>query len=360
MLSIVVHSGSGLDDYTLHLANALSAFARVGYSIDAKQKDRFGSGLNSNVTPIVFNRPRMRQMSGFREMHKLSRAIRQFRPDLLHLQGDGLWESVLLRMVGSLPVVNTIHDPIKHIDQRNYLNNTLMLDAIRRARAWVVHSEGLKQIFSKQNHVNPNYILVHPHGILNYYSRLIPEKVQRDKYILFFGELRFNKGYDILLRAFDLIKDRIPGWKIVVAGRGQVNKSMRVLMGCLGDRLIYHNRFVGDDEVGDLFSRAGIVVLPYRHGSQSGVLAIAAAFGCPVVATSVGSMPEIMENRKQVLFVEPESETSLAAGILSLAQDSELRIEIGKNLEQRANTEWSWEAIASLTIKLYERVLSPI
>ncbi len=357
MLSVVVHPAPSFDDYTFHFVNALSAYARVGYVIDRAQFDRFGSALSRAVTPIPFRRPRRRDPQGLWEMRRVSRAVRQFQPDVFHLQNFGLWESVLLRMIGGTTVINTVHDPILHIDYRNILNEALTRDAIHRAKGWVVHSPHLKQVFLKQYPLDPERVLIHPLGVHDYYCRFAPAGVAREKTILFFGELRVNKGFDLLLHAFHSIKDRLDGWKLVIAGRGRIAPDLETLMHELGDQLVYQNRYVPDAEVADLFSRAGIVALPYRHGSQSAVLGIAAAFGCPVLATAAGNMAEIMEDGKHAYFVEADSEPSLAQGLLHLAKQDELRKLLGENLKEYAKAQWSWEEIARKTIDFYHKIL---
>jgi glycosyltransferase involved in cell wall biosynthesis len=358
MFSVIVFPAPGLDDYTFHFVNALSAFARVGYIIDAKQRDRFGNALSSAITPIVFHRPRRRHLWGAGEMYKLSRAIKHFHPDIFHLQGDGLWESVLLRLLGDIPVINTVHDPVKHIDYQNILNNTFLQDAIRRAKGWVVHSEGLKRILIREYRLNSDRVLVHPLGIHDYYCRFSTDvNSPREKYILFFGEPRFNKGFDLLLKAFSSIKDRIDDWKIVAAGKGNFISGIEKYIDPPGSRIFFENRYITDTEVATLFSRAGIVALPYRHASQSGVLGIAAAFGCPVLATPVGNMSEIMEHGKNVFFVKPNDEQSLAEGLITMAQSEGLRARLGNNLKGLASSQWSWDDIARVSVDFYSRML---
>ena len=137
MISVLLHAGPGLDDYTLHLANALSESARVGYSISRSMLERYGDALDSRVTPLEYERPRRRHLWGFAEMSRLGRRIREFKPDIVHTQNDGMWESLLMGMLGELPVINTVHDPIKHVDHRNPFDLTFQRIGIRRACGWV-------------------------------------------------------------------------------------------------------------------------------------------------------------------------------------------------------------------------------
>ncbi len=358
MPSVFIHTAPGFEDYTFHLVNALADLTRVGYLIDVRQKERFGEALHHAIITVPFHRPRRRHVWGVWEMFRASRAIKQFNPDIFHLQGNGLWENLLLRMLGKLPVVNTVHDPILHIDYRNFLNSTFLTDAVQKADGWVVHSEGLKQVLLSQFSVNADRILVHPLGIHDYYCRFAPPNVPREKSILFFGEPRINKGFDLLIKAFANIRDDLKDWKLILAGKGSISPELVATIHRLGDQVIFQNRHMTDAEVAALFSRAGIVALPYRHGSQSGVLGIAAAFGCPVLATPVGNMAEIMQDGKHAYFVEPDSERSLVQGLLRLANHGALRRELGTRLKELANSHWAWKDIARQTVEFYTTILS--
>jgi len=378
MLSVVLYSvKGGIETYTLQLANALCKYANVAYAIDIQKKKDLVNFIDDKVTLINYRRPRVRDPRGAVEMYRLSKKIKKFNADIFHLQSDGIWECVLLRYLNGMTIVNTVHDPIKHIDQRNFLNNWTMKDAIQRSVGWVVHSEGLRSLFMEKNYVNGDKILVHPHGVYDYYVNYTKPRINRDKYILFFGAIRTNKGLDLLLKAFDKLKHKAPEWRVVVAGRGQLRKKIDlfsrkkyqttidtgniedVTQYCeqIGDRIELHNQYIPDPEASELFANAGIVVLPYRHGSQSGVLAIAAAFGCPVLATMVGSIPEILTDKKNALLVEPENPSALFKGLSSLTNNSNLRESLGANLYKLAYDKWSWEKIAQKTLKFYKKLI---
>jgi glycosyltransferase involved in cell wall biosynthesis len=353
-IAIIVHTAPGLDDYTLHFVNALSTFARVGYVIDAYQRERYGNALSDTIIPILFHRPRRRHLWGFWEMDRVARAIRHFQPDIVHVQGYGLWESVLVRMLQGRRIVNTVHDPVNHMDYQTPLNNFLLRDMIDHAQAWVVHSEGLKQLLLENHPVAEKQVFVHPLGVYEYYTRFATANNSRQQYILFFGEPRLNKGFDLILRVFASIKDKMPGWRLVIAGMGKTPPGTETLIESLEGHIIRKSGFVPDAEVAQLFAQAGIVAMPYRHGSQSSILAIAAAFGCPVLATPVGNLPEILEDGKQAFFVRPGDEEDLARGLLALAHDSALRAFLGNNLKERAYSTWSWKEAAKSLVQFYE------
>lgn len=379
MLSVAFYSmKGGVETYTLQLANAMAPFARVAYAIDRETKEQFGDSIDRRVTLLEYRRPRLREISGFSEMRKLARRIKQFGPNIFHLQGDGLWESYLLRnLCNTMSVVNTVHDPVKHIDQRTFVNNWTMKDAIGRSSGWVVHSPTLKKIFLEKNPVEEARVLVHPHGVYDYYLKYAEPSKAREKYILFFGALRHNKGPDLLLKAFSAIQDRIPDWRIIFAGRAPLEKKrfpffllnsgsaakqqniceLLLSSSKVSDRVEFRNRFIDDREASTLFSKAGVVVLPYRHGSQSGVLALAAAFGCPVVATKVGNIPEVLVDGQHALLVEPEDVAALSEALATMLVNKEQRETLGGNLNRRAVNEWAWGNIAEKTMNFYQGII---
>ncbi|MFM8409025.1 MAG: glycosyltransferase, partial [Alphaproteobacteria bacterium] len=62
----------------------------------------------------------------------------------------------------------------------------------------------------------------------------------------------------------------------------------------------------------DLFAASDVVVLPYRDGTQSGVVPLAWAHGRPVVTTAVGGLPEAVDDGATGLLVPPGDARALA------------------------------------------------
>ncbi|MBL7994358.1 glycosyltransferase [bacterium] len=140
----------------------------------------------------------------------------------------------------------------------------------------------------------------------------------KDKVILFFGYVRKYKGLDLLLRAFPDVLRSIPDAKLLIVGEFydepqaylSLVEELR-LESCV--KII--NRFVPNEEVGRFYSAADVVVLPYRTGTQSGILNI--AYGCerPVIVTNVGGLAESVEHGLTGLVVEPNSSQAISNGI---------------------------------------------
>jgi glycosyltransferase involved in cell wall biosynthesis len=150
------------------------------------------------------------------------------------------------------------------------------------------------------------------------------------KIILFVGNLIKEKGCFELIQSFsDLVRTN-EQYKLVLIGGGPIRAELEVLVTKL--HLSSSVTFVGKvlhDALPDWFGSADIFCLPsYREGIPNVVME-ALASGVPVVATSVGGIPEIVDSDCGVL-VDAHSVTDLTAG-----------------LQKAIERKWNSEAIAT-------------
>jgi glycosyltransferase involved in cell wall biosynthesis len=126
--------------------------------------------------------------------------------------------------------------------------------------------------------------------------------------MLFAGQLRADKGPDLLVRAGALSEERL-----VPAFVGEDHGALgpvRRLAADLDVPLRVSEGYHPIDEFLAALCAADVVVCPYRLSSQSGVLAVAAALGLRTVATDVGGLPELAN-----VVVPPEDPGALARGV---------------------------------------------
>jgi glycosyltransferase involved in cell wall biosynthesis len=176
------------------------------------------------------------------------------------------------------------------------------------------------------------------------------------KRILFFGRIWAYKGLEYLIRAEPLITAQVPDARIVIAGRGEDFARYRRMM-IHPDKFIVHNEYIADDMLIRLFREASIVVLPYIDGTISGVVPIACTFGKPVVATTVGILPEMVDDGGTGLLVPPRDEGALAQAIVRLLSDGRLRDELGRNAKRKVEATFSPAAVARQTLRVYARAI---
>jgi glycosyltransferase involved in cell wall biosynthesis len=174
--------------------------------------------------------------------------------------------------------------------------------------------------------------------------------------VLFFGRIRAYKGLAHLIEAADLVAEKVPDVKFLIAGSGDHLEEYAALTEH-SERFIVRQGFVPMDAVGELFQRAAVVALPYIDASQSGVVPLAYVFGKPVVTTRVGSIPEVVDDGQTGYLIEPRDSAQLAEALIKLLTDPVLRHQMGQNALRKVHTELSWERIAEKTLQVYARAM---
>jgi glycosyltransferase involved in cell wall biosynthesis len=130
---------------------------------------------------------------------------------------------------------------------------------------------------------------------------------------LCFGHVRPYKGLDIALRAWRLLETEVT---LVVAGEAwwKGEEEYRALaQGLPNVRLDF--RFIPDAEIANYFAATDVVLAPYRVEAQSGVALTSFYFARPVVASTVGGLPEIIEEGVNGLLIPPEDPVALAKAV---------------------------------------------
>lgn len=150
------------------------------------------------------------------------------------------------------------------------------------------------------------------------------------------ANLRPEKGYDILLEAARAIADRGLPIRFAAVGRGPLSSALRArhVELALGDR--FH--FLGQrDDVLELLAGADAFVLASRHEGLPVALMEATSVGLPIVASSVGGVPQVLENEVDALLVPPGDATALAGAIERLASDPQLRARLARNVRRKSS-----------------------
>ena len=112
-------------------------------------------------------------------------------------------------------------------------------------------------------------------------------------YVLAYGRHTYKKGFDLLLKAFAVLAERLPHMDLILAGDGEQSQELAALREALGlrDRVILYGR-ANPEEVIQLLNGCRLVVIPSREEPFGIVAMEAIASGRPVVATRAGGLPE--------------------------------------------------------------------
>ncbi|MCD6024346.1 MAG: glycosyltransferase [Fibrobacteria bacterium] len=265
---------------------------------------------------------RRKVAANLRRIFALRRALRAARPDAVVSFMDATNVRVLVAAWGTgIPVFVSertnakVHPLAPHW---KFLRRLLY----PRARAVVVPNEGCASYFRSwlpQVRVIPNPVPDVPPA----------PAVLRVPSILAVGRLARLKGYDLLVRAFADIHERLPGWTVTIAGEGEARAELEALIARRGLQQKVHLKGATRDP-GQAMREASVFVLPSRVEGFPNALCEAMAHGMAVVATDCEAGPrEILTDGVDGILVPVEDVGALAAALLRLAREPETRARMG-------------------------------
>ncbi|MHB0858709.1 MAG: glycosyltransferase family 4 protein [Anaerolineae bacterium] len=310
--------------------------------------------LDPAVELVAFQKPRLRQaVAQVRTIMTIVKQVADFAPDVVHIQQGHLWLNMVLPLLNRYPLVMTIHDPRQHTGDRGAQNTPQWISDLgfRQADQVIVHGRQLKGQVVSELGIPEDRVHVIPMIAHGQPSRGVVAEEQEGT-VLFFGRIWGYKGLDYLIRAEPRIASRVADVRIIIAGEGEDMGRYRALMRH-PEHFEVHNEFVSEDKQAELFRRACVVTLPYIEATQSAVIPVAYTFGKPVVATTVGSLPDLVDDGATGLLVPPRDESALADAIVRLLQDRTLRHRMGANGKAKLDAECAPTAIARQTQVVY-------
>jgi glycosyltransferase involved in cell wall biosynthesis len=166
---------------------------------------------------------------------------------------------------------------------------------------------------------------------------------------LFFGHVRPFKALDVALQAWGEIESDA---LLLVAGEAWWG-SAETYRSMARGKVRFDFRFIPDAEIATWFAACDVVLAPYRVEAQSGVALTAFHFARPVIASTVGGLPEIVEEGSNGMLVPPEDPPALARAI-----DTFFALADRSSFEGRAADSarrYSWEEYGRVLSRLLVR-----
>ena len=171
------------------------------------------------------------------------------------------------------------------------------------------------------------------------------------------GRLSPEKGHLTLFEAMRSVASAVPTARLLVVGDGPDRTMLQEYCRAHGlqDRVI----FTGYQEnISDYYGILDLLVLPSLTEGLPNTVLEAMSFGIPVLATSVGGVPEIIEGDNGVM-VPPQDPAALAQQLIRLLENQELRRTIGANGRNSLYPRFSPERRAREILAVYDELLAP-
>ncbi len=352
-------------DYCIDYVNAIASLGEVIFFAAERQMQDHVDFMHADVETVLLPWPRHRSPANLGLIYRLRQEIIARDPDVVHFLGDSVsWLSVMPSLVGKRPVVVTVHDAIRHLgDTKSSIMPLALADFFhRQAHRLVVHGASIKSQLAKRAKRRPDQLDIVPHPALNRYVNLahrqglVPRRNDETFRLLFFGRIMTYKGLPYLFDAMQELEAEQGDIELTVAGRGPAFDEIENRLG--SESIKINPGFVPDAEVAQLFLDADLIVLPYVGASQSGILAMAAAFGRAVLVTDVGELGAITRRTQMGIVVPTGDAPALARAIRHIRNQPLLKAELEANSASSAiQGAFSPSVVAEAAAIVYHRAI---
>ncbi len=268
----------------------------------------------------------------------------------------GTWAA---RLAGRTAHVFTMHGT------RYYAERVRRRIALRAAclfsSAAVCVSRQLARFLAHDLWIRPSRIVTIPNGVrppVATQSSLREELglASTDRLVVAVGNLYPVKGHRYLLEALAQLAPRHPELHVAVAGRGELEAPLRARARELQVDDRFHLLGLRSD-IANVLAGADVFVLPSLAEGVPLALLEAMLAGRPVVATSVGEVPIVLDGGRAGLLVHSEDAPALATALSSLLSDPALARRVSAAALQRATERYTLDAMMEGYLGLYAKAL---
>lgn len=184
-----------------------------------------------------------------------------------------------------------------------------------------------------------------------------PNRNNEEPKLLFVGRLSPVKGVNYLIRALPRILEKFPKARLEIVGYGSQEKELKALVKNLSleNKIIFSGGVV-NKELPKYYHKSSVYILPSLVEGLPVAIMEAMACGCPVIATSVGGVTDLIENNVTGLLIIPKSVDEISQSVIKILSDKTLRENIIRNARKKIEENYEWNIIASKFENLYDKV----
>ncbi len=229
----------------------------------------------------------------------------------------------------------------------------------------------LEKLNELQNYYADNIVIIEPGTDIHEYHPLADgekdtEITLPEKYVFCISRIDSNKGHDMLLRAFDIVRKEVEGVDLVIGG-GSPNPKQReldlkagmkaIVDGCGMQDRVHIIGYVPDELMAPYYRQSQMFALPSLFEPFGMTTTEAMACGTPVVASRFGGIKTVINTGENGILVDPTNTEEFASAIIDLLKDRGRAEIIGEAGARTVKDYLSWEAIARRHLEFYDKYM---
>lgn len=300
---------------------------------------------------------------------ELWRLLQRHRYSIVHTHNSkaGFVGRLAAKLAGVPVVVHTVHGFAFH-NQERWWRRRLFRALERLAAGWcdhlVVISEPLIE-WAVRDRVAPRSKMTKIYSGIDLQAFQQPVDAAAVRRGLGFDDRAFvvgqvsklwqGKGHDVLLRAAERLKDRLPELRLLLIGEGELMPGLQRMARELGlaERVVFTG-FRSD--IPALTQALDVAVLPSLFEGMGRAVLEAQAAGKAMIASRVGGIPDLIADGQTGLLVDPGDAAQLADAIQQLHDQPQLRRQLGEAAKRALDERFDARVMAHQIAGVYEQL----
>lgn len=366
--SDLVNIKGGVESATIGLLNGLNETNNEVFVYSLSKKASFKLDYSPNIK-IEYRKVKFFFLEYFLFGSKnLIKILNEFKPDVIHVEGNGPYINIF-KKIKNIPVVITPHaiftEELKHqksiISQLKFFLKYLYEKyTIKKFKNFIFISEYNKNIYINILNIRKTNFTIIPNPVNNsFYENSC--KINYEDSIIYVGAINRRKNLISLLEVLDSLKKKSICFRLNVCG-GFTEEDYKVDVlnflrnSNISSDVVIHG-FKSINEVITLYGSSSLFVLPSLQETLPVSICESLAIGCPVIATNVGGIKELVVNGFNGFIYEPNDKNALIEHLMNFHNGIYNYPEISNNAKE-FSLKFKSNFVATKTVEFYKRIIN--
>jgi len=349
------------DARSIHTQRWAEYFAQKGYDVHLITYDPMNCVINGVTEHVLVSRWNNLYLSFIPRHREIKRLVKQIKPDLIHAHFIAKYGFHLPDLKFHPAIVSAWGDDVLILPKKSRLIRYYTKKVLNSVDLIYAVSQDIRTHMITDLDISADTIRYLPFGIDTDLFSPSPEKNATDKNMIrIFSNRGFFPVYDseTLVAGFTLAYKKDPRLRLTLKGEGPDEQKIRHLVSTLGIAdVVTFTPKTPYAEVPQDYRTADIFVTTSRSDGTPVSILEAMASGLPCIATSVGGIPEWIEDSKTGLLISPGAPEQLAEKILLLAQRPEYGAALGHAAREKILMSGRWNTLMAQAEKDYQALI---